>query len=395
LSDLLNENSERSQAPAPEDGDRHLPVAYPLLPKAESLLPYLQLLDETRVYSNFGVLAQRLGDRLAAAMRVEPGCVALTASGTAALMAAILALTGGGVGIGGGSRKRYAVVPSFTFAASALAIELCGFTPYFVDIDPGDWQMSPAAVRSLPDQEQIALVMPVAPFGRRVTQAQWAAYREATGVPVIIDAAASFSCLEPDPADCVGDIPIALSLHATKGFGIGEGGALICRDQALVERVAWTTNFGFAGSRESAMASMNGKLSEYQAAVGLAALDQWPQKRLMLTEVASRYVAAFAAVGLTERLVTYPTVDAGYCLYVCENPEHAAAVGAALAADDIAHRFWYGGGVHTHAHFAQARRGGLAVSEDLTGRLVGLPMYPDLSRDGIERVARAVASARR
>ncbi|WP_176696019.1 DegT/DnrJ/EryC1/StrS family aminotransferase [Phenylobacterium immobile] len=369
---------------------RHIPVALPLLPRAEDILPYLKMVDDARIYSNFGPLAQELSKRLAEALALNSGDVVMTSSGTSALMATILALTGGGQ-VGG--KGRYVALPSFTFAASALAVELCGFTPYFVDVSEDTWCLTPEAVLALPLQDEIALVMPVAPFGRAVPQAAWKAYRNLTGIPVVIDAAASFSCIETDPSAYLGDIPTVFSLHATKGFGIGEGGAVACSDADLIERIGWTLNFGFAGSRESAMASFNGKLSEHQAAVGHAALDQWPAKREMLETVAALYREAFRLTGQANRLITYPEVDGGYCLYLCVDSAESVAVMQSLGADDIGHRFWYGGGVNSHLHFATAPHTDMSVSEDLARRLIGLPMFPDLSAASVARVARAVASA--
>ena len=67
-----------------------------------------------------------------------------------------------------------------------------------------------------------------------------------------------------------------LSLHATKVFGVGEGGLVLCRNAELIQRCGQVMNFGFLGSREAQVAGFNGKLSEYHAAIGLAALDPWP-----------------------------------------------------------------------------------------------------------------------
>ena len=84
----------------------------------------------------------------------------------------------------------------------------------------------------------------------------------------------------------LGSLPVMVSLHATKVFGVGEGGLILCRDSELLRRCGRALNFGFDGSRDALTTGFNGKMSEYHAAVGLAALDGWPQTR-----------AAFLAVG--------------------------------------------------------------------------------------------------
>src|SRR5207245_1355138 len=119
-------------------------------------------------------------------------------------------------------------------------------------------------------------------------------FTAATGIPVIIDGAASFAGLVERPEASLGAIPVALSFHATKAFATGEGGAVATEDVALARRVAQALNFGISGVRDSRMASTNGKMSEYHAAVGLAELDGWTEKLAAFRVVAERYRQAFA-----------------------------------------------------------------------------------------------------
>src|SRR5207245_1695241 len=104
-------------------------------------------------------------------------------------------------------------------------------------------------------------VIPVAPFGRGLQQNAWRAFRQRTGVAVVIDGAASFEAFERDPQAGLGEVPVAFSFHATKSFACGEGGAVASTDLALVRDVMRALNFGFLNSRDSCSASINGKLS--------------------------------------------------------------------------------------------------------------------------------------
>src|SRR5262245_17204187 len=102
-----------------------VPVMRPKLPNADRLLPYLRRIDSGRLYSNFGPLTVELQNRLALHFGMPPDCVVCASCGTAALMAAILATAGPA------TRDRpYALVPAFTFAATAAAVELCGYRAY-------------------------------------------------------------------------------------------------------------------------------------------------------------------------------------------------------------------------------------------------------------------------
>jgi dTDP-4-amino-4,6-dideoxygalactose transaminase len=158
----------------------------------------------------------------------------------------------------------------------------------------------------------------------------------------------------------------------------------------VVERIGQALNFGFWDSRDSATPSLNGKLSEYHAAVGLAELDDWPMKRDQLEGVVALYVDAFASVGLSDQLVCAPTVGLSYILFRAGDVAESASVQRSLRTRGIDFRLWYGRGVHDHTHFAGVARGRLDTAEDLAARLIGLPVAPDLVPAEVWRVADAV-----
>lgn len=378
-----------AEAAAPA-GHVSVPVMRPRLPHAAHLLPYLKRIDDSRIYSNFGPLATELEQRLAALMQLPAGGVASAGSGLAALVGAIL----GGPGRATPARP-YAVVPAYTFVATAVAVEQCGYLPRLVDVDAEDWLLSPDTVLADPRLDEIGLVVPVAALGRPVEQAAWQAFTARTGIPVVIDGAAAFEALIDAPSRYLGPVPVALSFHATKSFGTGEGGAVVSTDVEFVARGARALNFGFHGARDSRSASTNGKMSEYHAAVGLAELDGWDDKRRAMRSVAARYRDAFAAAGIGAGLHVSPQVGSSYVLYLAPDAESAERVCAALAAAGLDFRRWYGMGLHRQTYFSQLAHGPLPGTEDLAFRLLGLPVAPDLEDDVITRVAHAVAAALR
>ena len=148
--------------------------------------------------------------------------------------------------------------------------------------------------------DRVGLVIPVGAFGQAVDQAAWKAFRDKTGIAVVIDGAACFEAVTSSPSRTLGDIPVAISFHATKSFGVGEGGCVVTRDVNLAIRVARAINFGFFGSRDCQSANTNGKLNEYQAAVGLAELDGWAEKSRALLSVAENYRSALEGTGLLD-----------------------------------------------------------------------------------------------
>jgi len=351
------------------------PVGRPRLPDAAVLTPYLREIDANRYYSNYGPLVQRFQERLTAATRFADGdgIVVTCANATLGLAAALIAQ---GVRTGD-----LCLMPAWTFVASPLAARLAGMTPYFVDVDEADWTLSPAAaeraVAAAPGR--VGAVMVVAPFGRPVEATPWDEFAKATGLPVVIDAAAGFDAVE------AGKAAVVVSLPATKVFGIGEGGFVASTDRALIGAIARTCNFGFLGSRETRVPAFNAKMSEYHAAVGLAAFEGWPETRGDFQRVAAAYrrhladLAVTPIDGLGQRWV------AATCVVRFASVA-AADVAAELAAAGIETRSWWNRGCHREALFADAPRTDLPVTEALAQSTLGLPCYGDLADSDIAAI---------
>jgi dTDP-4-amino-4,6-dideoxygalactose transaminase len=363
------------------------PVLQPRLAEAERLLPYLRQIDANRVYANFGPLALELSRRLGARFSLAGENVITAASGTAALIGAILATVGRA-----GRERPLALVPGYSFVATAVAAEACGYEVQFADVDEKSLLLEPVQALAHPSLHRIGLVIPVGAFGRAVAQSGWRQFRDTTGVGVVIDGAACFEAASAAPSALLGEIPVAMSFHATKSFGTGEGGCVVTSNQDLAKDVVRAVNFGFFGTRECCAASINGKMSEYHAAVGLAELDGWDEKGKALKAVAENYRRGFGNVGLGGRFIGAPDTASCYALFRCETERKAQALAAHLEAEAIGHRFWYGRGMHKEPYFIQRSFVSLPNSEDVAACLIGLPVAPDLALPTIERVVKAVAA---
>jgi dTDP-4-amino-4,6-dideoxygalactose transaminase len=363
-----------------------VPVLRPQLPTAERLLPYLRRIDESRVYSNWGPLVAEFERRLCDELQLPVGTVTSAGSGTSALTGAILGTAGRAT-----DERPLALLPAFTFVATAVAVEQCGYRPYLADVDAGTWMLDPERLTGHPQLDRIGVVVPVAPFGRPVPQAGWRNFREQAQIPVVIDGAASFDRVAEAPGTHLGEIPVAVSFHATKFIGTGEGGCAISTDTALVERVAQALNFGFHGTRESRSASINGKMSEYHAAVGLAELDGAEIKAAALEAVVDQYRRGLAEERLSDRLVASPDIGASYVLFRCDDRREAERVQRHLTRSGIDHRLWYGRGLHRHGEYATLPRDPLANTERLAPCLVGVPLATDLDEETIARIVEALA----
>ena len=371
-----------------------IPAFRPLLPTAAQLRPYLERIDAGRSYSNRGPLVWELEDRLAARLGQPGRTVCTAASGTLALVLAILAHAGPA----GSVRPRpVALMPAFTFVATAQAAELCGYRPVFVDVDPGQWTLDPARLRAHPELDRAGLVLAAAPYGILPDVAGLADLQADTGLPVVIDAAAGFEALLDRPSAVSAAIPMALSFHATKSFSTGEGGAVVWGCAAGQLRVMQIANFGFLGAREARTVGLNAKLSEYHAAVGLAMLDDLDTRRRQQAAVARRYACAADAAAMPGRLHLPPRISPAYALFEAPTPDLRARAEVALAEALVDCRRWYGRGVDLQPHFADTAPrtddDPLPVTRDLCDRLLGLPMAPDLGAAAIARVIAALRAA--
>ena len=364
-----------------------VPVLRPQLPRAASLLPYLRRMDANRIYSNFGPLLREFETRLAAELGLAGDCVASAGSGTAAIAGAILAAAGRAV-----PERPLALMPAYTFVATAVAARECGFDPLLADIDAESWMLDPQALLGHPSLDRVGVVIPVSAYGRPVAQAGWLDFQQRTGIAVVIDGAASFEALCRDPARHIGSIPVALSLHATKSLGTGEGGCVLARDPEFVARATQAMNFGFRHSRDSASASINGKMSEYHAAVGLAELDGWQGKQSAFAAIVADYRAQAVQAGVERRLFTAPDICSSYVLLRCDDASQSLALQSALRQHNVEFRIWYGAGLHHQTHFANCQRDPLPVTDALAPCLIGLPMAPDLDTRQIARVIRALGA---
>ncbi len=365
-----------------------IPVYKPKLPGVEKLVPYVREIGKNRWYSNRGMFVQALERRIAALLNTDCGVV-VTGSGWAAIKAAIFAAAGPAT-----PQRPFALMPSYTFAATAAVAETCGYKPYFLDVDEKNWMISAKELMDHSALSSVGLVIPVAAYGRGVAQEPWKLFREATGIPVVIDAAAAFEAIIEDAVSFIGEVPVALSFQATKTFSTGEGGAVIWNDTAGLMDVTRAINFGFLGTRESKSPSFNGKMSEFHAAVGNASLDAWERTVVAWETTYAAYSGYVEKADLVDRIILHPVIASCYALYHASSDSDATAVTEALTKRGIEHRYWYGHGLHTHKHFALAPRDPLPRTARIAHHLVGLPTAVDLPHDAMRRIIAAICEGR-
>jgi dTDP-4-amino-4,6-dideoxygalactose transaminase len=230
------------------------------VPDRERFLQRLGEILDRRWFSNDGPVVREFEDAIARFLGVEH-CIA-TCNGTVALEIASRAL-----GLAG-----EVIVPSFTFVATAHALQWRGLRPVFCDVDPVTHNIDPAGVEALITPRTSA-ILGVHLWGRPCAIAALEEIAERHGLALFFDAAHAFA------SSCAGRFLgnfgrcEILSFHATKFLHSFEGGALVTNDAELAGRARLMRNFGFEGYDNVVSAGTNGKLSEPCAAMGLTNLE--------------------------------------------------------------------------------------------------------------------------
>lgn len=366
----------------------------PDLPAAEEVLPYLKRMDSERWYSNFGPLVSEFETALAALLRnMSPEhleCKPQVATFSSATTALELALRASRL-----EQGARILTPALTFAATAASISITGHIPVFCDVDADTWCLTPDIARDVAARTRVDAVMPVAIYGYPIDLEAWAQFQRETGILVIVDAAAALGNQPPHP-----EITVCFSLHATKPFGVGEGGILVTEDSCLIGKSRQLSNFAFCDGTSRAIGT-NAKLAEVLAAYGLAQMERFEGVQKRRQKVLDLYMDAFGAKAFHPQTASH--VPGTLLLDTAGLPNaadgKADAVTRALDHARIQTRKWYFPPLDEHAAFngtsviAENDGRRLPVITDLKRRLVGLPFHAFLQEGDIAYIAETVTRA--
>lgn len=251
-------------------------------PSVPDLDEYARLVREAfdaRWLTNFGKLHEEFRARLAALFGT-PWVLPVT-NATVGLFAVLRALD---------VRGEVITVP-FTFPATYnVLFNLPGVTPVFVDVSAQDFCMRPDRAREAVTSRTAAIV-PVHAYGFPCDVKALEAVAHDAGVPLVYDAAPAVgSVLDGRSLASFGDASV-VSFHATKVLSTAEGGAIVCRTEALWERCRRFVNFGIEDEDTVSLPGINGKLDEIRAALGILGLDVLEPALARRRVVTERYLA--------------------------------------------------------------------------------------------------------
>ena len=240
-----------------------LHVGRPNIGDASRFLARAAEILERRWLTNDGEYVREFEERVASLTGARH-CVT-TCNGTQAIALCVRAL-----GLEGD-----VILPSFTFVATAHALEWNGLVPVFCDIDPRTHTLDPRRVEALITPRTSA-ILGVHLWGRPCAIEALSDIAARHGVPLVFDAAHAFACR--DGGRMLGSCGRAeiFSFHATKIVNTFEGGAILTSDDELAARLRLSRNCGFQGIDRVVSPGINARMTEIAAAMGVTGLESLP-----------------------------------------------------------------------------------------------------------------------
>lgn len=237
-------------------------VSEPFLPDLDKVTSYLEVCWKSRVLTNRGQLVKNYESEISKMHSLyDVTCVANCTLGLEFALK-ILAKPG----------KREVITTPFTFKATVCAIVSAGFKPVYCDV-MHDGNIDHTKLIDVITPETAA-IMPVHVYGVPCNDKEISSIGSDYKIPVIYDAAHCFGVFKDDqPVFGMGDASV-ISLHATKGVNCGEGGVVHFKDKENNEKLRHFINFNLTPG-QATLDGTNGKLSELNAALGLAVLESY------------------------------------------------------------------------------------------------------------------------
>lgn len=271
-----------------------------------------------------------------------------------------------------------------TVSATAAAIQATGAVPVFVEIDPASMTMDPAALDAALVLGAVKAVVPVHLYGRPAAMDAILEAARRHGAAVVEDCAqAHGATIAGQAVGTFGDAA-AFSFYPTKNLGaLGDGGAVVTRDEATAERVRSLRQYGWKRRYLSDEPGRNSRLDELQAAILRALLPSLDPANRQRAELARRYLQRLSDGPWRLPLADDATVSAWH-QFTLRTPRRDEVL-AALAAKGIQAGVLYPVPLHRQPAFAQAVS--LPTTEAACAEVLCLPVHPALSAADIDRVA--------
>ncbi|MGA3183919.1 MAG: aminotransferase class I/II-fold pyridoxal phosphate-dependent enzyme [Candidatus Dormibacteria bacterium] len=365
-----------------------LPVGQLYFPSWERYEAAIRDILERQYYTNHGPLVRELETRLESFLGVRNAVTVTNATLGLYLVALALELKG------------KVLMPAFTFVATAQAFLLAGVEPVFCEVDPISHHMTPDTAEAALE-DGVAAVCAVNLWGGSADVPGLTRWARSQGLPLVFDSAHAFGVERSDGR--VGRFGRAevFSFHATKVMSATEGGCICTDDDDLAERIRnMRSNYGIRRAM-SVPLIVQARMSEGQAAVGLASLDQLADRIRNNRQIFDAYRSGLGSLPGVRVVEPANVVHSNYQNVVIEVLEDEYGLSrdslwSVLRAEGVRARRYFKPGVHRSTPFDALRPqqvDALPVTDDLCQRVLQLPIGATLTATDAERVAGVVRDA--
>jgi len=360
-------------------------VTSPLLPPLEEFIPYLEDIWKRKWITNNGYYHQKLEDALCEYLKVP--YISLFTNGTLPLMVALQALRITGE----------VITTPYSFVATTHSLWWNGIKPVFVDIDPVTCNIDPNKIEAAITPRTTA-IMPVHVYGVPCNIQRIQEIADKYGLKVIYDAAHAFGVeVNGESILKAGDMS-TLSFHATKTYNTIEGGALICQDEKIKQRIDYLKNFGFAGETTVVAPGINGKMDELRASYGLLELRYVKAAIEKRGEVSKHYRKALkdiAGISYMEDVVGVKSNNSYFPIFVSKEKygKSRDELYEEMKADYVLGRRYFYPLISTFSTYKgldSARPENLQCATKIADSVICLPMHHELSYEDVERVVNVI-----
>ncbi len=376
-----------------------IPLIQPNPSRLSELGAELARIEESGVFSNYGPVNTRFEHALTASLFAGTGGCLTVCNATIGLMLAIrhavdAAARDAGHPVhraGEAARRRYVIMPSFTFAATAHAALWCGLTPLLCDIDPDTWLPCAASEDALLAQYegQVAAIVPYATFGNCLDMDRYDRIAREHAVPVVVDAAASLGSLDAQGRGfgTGSRHSVVFSMHATKTFAVAEGGVIYNADPDALAAMRAMGNDGAAGEGGASLPGLSAAMGEVTALQALAKLAEFPSvvaHRTALADAYARDLPRWTFQRTIGRLQTHQFMP----VLLPESWQGTRpAFLAALAQRGVAAATYFSPHLAEQPYFRDTCvAGALGVTDRIAARVVSLPLFDRLTQADVSAV---------
>jgi dTDP-4-amino-4,6-dideoxygalactose transaminase len=340
-----------------------IPVTKPFLPPIESYQTLIQGIWERRWLTNNGPLVNELEDKLRQYLDIEN--LLFISNGTIAIQIALKAL----------DIQGEVITTPFSYVATTSSLVWEGCSPVFVDIDKDTLNIDPKKIEAaITPNTQAILATHV--FGNPCDIEAIDLIAKKHHLKVIYDAAHCFGTkYKGKSVFCYGDV-VTTSFHATKLFHTTEGGALFANDSNVFKRLSYMRNFGHDGPEHFAEVGINGKNSEFHAAMGICNLNYIEEILAKRKEQSLYYTEALKGLDLkVVKIQDNTDYNFSYFPILFENEAVLNKVVKYLNNNWIYPRRYFYPSLNTLSY---VEKSSCPISEKVATSIVCLPLYHDL-----------------